>query len=109
MAILYIHTRCATETTINELDDLIIEDEIETLTYFGECKETNKDLDLINSITEYIDANNNFNFEEKIIDKYFDNYHKYYMFMQKYFKCIPIKIYSIKLLKIIDVYDIKKS
>jgi hypothetical protein len=58
---------------------------------------------------EYIVGDYNFNFEEKIIDKYFDNYHKYCMFMQKYFKCIPIKIYSIKLLKIIDVYDIKKS
>ena len=104
MAYVYIHTRCATETNI---DDLIIEDEIETLTYFGECKETSKDLELINVIANYIDSDNNFNFEEEfIMIKYFDNYHKYCIFMQKYFKCIPLKIYSIKLLKISNITDI---
>ena len=109
MAYVYMHTRCATETNI---DDLIIEDEIETLIYFGECKETDKDLELINVITDYIDSDNNFNFEEEFIIKYFDNYHKYCIFMQKYFKCIPLKIYSIKLLKIsylTCIYENKRS
>ena len=101
MSILYIHTLCKNITN----------NEIEVLTYFGDCKETNKDLELINIIVELIDSNNNFKFKENILE-YFDNYNNYYIFMQKYFKCIPTKIYSIKLLKtsnIIDIHDNKKS